>query len=183
MFCLEWQLWLHALPSLKYTIPNLYKSNWQWQCLPKVQKLSLVIAISISLCVWWGKRWKTSFCMWARLFDVIVAVVFQNISWATMCFSHTCNVANGYPNHQWCCERCKIVWCDIPKWIWNVVRKWAEDKQNEWVLRWANNQAHVAKPTLEEQRHVCTTSKGTSSRSKINFYSCSWSIKENCIWG
>jgi hypothetical protein len=148
----------------------------------KVQKLSLVITISISLHVWWGKRWKTSFCMWAPLFDVIVAMVFQKMSWATMCFSHTCNVTNGYPNHQWCCERCKNIWCGIPKWIWNVVRKWAEDKQNEWVLRRTNNQAHVVKPTFEERRHVCTTSKGTSSESKINSYSCSWSIKENCIW-
>jgi hypothetical protein len=37
------------------------------------------------------------------------------------------------------------VGCDILKGIWNVVKKWAEDKWNEKVLGRANNQAVIKK--------------------------------------
>jgi hypothetical protein len=70
----------------------------------------------------------------------------------------------------------------IPKWIQNVVRKWAENKWNEGVFRRANNQAPVVGPT-RERRHVRTTCEGTFVKSEVNICLCSWSIKENYIWG
>jgi hypothetical protein len=67
------------------------------------------------------------------------------------------------------------------KTIQNVVRKWAENKQNERVLGRANNQA----PTVglaQEQRHVHMTFERTSTKSKLNICSSSWFIKEYYIW-
>jgi hypothetical protein len=66
------------------------------------------------------------------------------------------------------------------KRIQNVVRKWAEDKWNEGVLKQVNNQAPIVGPA-HEQKRVRITSKGTFVRNKINSYLCNWSIKENCI--
>jgi hypothetical protein len=60
-----------------------------------------------------------------------------------------------------------------------AVRKWAENKWNEGVLGWANNEALVIGPT-HERRRVCITSEGTCTRSEVNSCSCSWSIKEDC---
>jgi hypothetical protein len=31
-------------------------------------------------------------------------------------------------------ERCRILRCGISRQIWNAIRKWAKDKQNEGVL-------------------------------------------------
>jgi hypothetical protein len=36
-------------------------------------------------------------------------------------------------------EICATIRCDISKRIWNAVKKWAEDKQNEGVLKQVNN--------------------------------------------
>jgi hypothetical protein len=35
--------------------------------------------------------------------------------------------------------------CGIPRWTWNVLKKWVEDKRNERVLRQANNKAPITK--------------------------------------
>jgi len=56
------------------------------------------------------------------------------------------------------------------------------DNGNERVLGRANNQTHVVGPT-QEWRCARTTSKGTFTKSEVNSYSCSWSIKKDCIWG
>jgi hypothetical protein len=55
------------------------------------------------------------------------------------------------------CERCGIVGC--------VVRKWVEDKWNEKVLIQVNNKALIVGFT-PERKHVGTTFKGTSTRTK-----------------
>jgi len=51
-----------------------------------------------------------------------------------------------------------------------------EDKHNERVLRWTNNQAPIV-GLAQEQRHVHMTFEGASIRIEVNFCSCSWSIK------
>jgi hypothetical protein len=102
----------------------------------KVRKLSLVMIISTCLHVWWGKMWETSLYMWAPLSDAITTMVSWNVSWA---------IVHSLPHGQhskwilkssmvwphWHHERCKTIGCRILKQIWNVVRKWAEDKRNE----------------------------------------------------
>ncbi len=105
-----------------------------------VQKLSLVMIISTCLCVWWGKKWKTSLSMWAPLFNAIVATIFSSVSWVVVqSFSHEQH-SKWIPKssrvwQQWHYERCKDVRCDILRQIQSVERKWVEDKQNEGVLR------------------------------------------------
>jgi hypothetical protein len=153
----------------------------------KVRKSSLVMTISTCLRVWKGKRWETSFCTWVPFFDAIVTMIFWNVSWAIMhSFPHRQHskwilkslMVWPYCHH----ERCPIIRCGILKQIWNVIRKRAEDKWNERVLGWAHNQAPIVGPT-HEQRCVCTTSKWTSTKNEVNFYSYGSFIKEHCIWG
>jgi hypothetical protein len=152
----------------------------------KVRKLSLVMIIFTRLCVWWGKKWKTSLYMWAPLFDAIVAMVFWSVSWVVVqSFSHEQH-SKWIPKslmvwQHWHCERCGAIRCDILRQIQSVVRKWVDDKHNEGVLRQANNQAPVVGPA-HEWRRARTKSKKTSITSEINSCSCSWSIKEDCIW-
>ncbi len=62
---------------------------------------SLVMIISICLCVWQGKRWATSFCTWSPLSDTTIATTFENVSWVAMLHSHIGSITNGYPNHWW----------------------------------------------------------------------------------
>jgi hypothetical protein len=118
MFCLERQLLLHVLSLLKHVMPNLDESDCQWQILPKVQKLSLVMIISIHLCVWWGKRWETSFCTWALLSNAIATKIFQSISWVIVCsFSHMQH-NKWIPKllmvwSHWHCKTCIIIGCGI----------------------------------------------------------------------
>jgi hypothetical protein len=56
-----------------------------------------------------------------------------------------------------------------------------EDKWNEGVLRQVNNQTPVVE-LAQEWRCVHTTFEGASIKSEVNSCSCSWSIKEDCIW-
>jgi hypothetical protein len=64
----------------------------------------------------------------------------------------------------------------LPKEVCDV-----EDKQNEEVLRWTNNQAPASRPT-QEWKYAPTTFKRTHIRSEINSCSCNWSINEDYIW-
>jgi len=121
----------------------------------------------------------------SSLSDAIVVMVSQSISWATM---------RSFPHEQrnksilkslmvwphWHCERCAIVRRVILRWIWNVVRKWTKEKQNERVLGWINNQTPTTGPTHEWKR-VRITSKGTSIKSKVNSCLCNCSIKKNAF--
>jgi hypothetical protein len=66
---------------------------------------------------------------------------------------------------HWHHEKCTNVGCGIFKWIHNVIKKWLEDKQNEKVLAWANNQAPIARH-VHEWRHAQTTFEGMSIISK-----------------
>jgi hypothetical protein len=139
----------------------------------RVRKLSLVMTISTRLCVWQRKRWETSLYTWAPLFDVIIAMVFQSISWAAM---------HSFPHRQhskwipkslmvwshWHRERCAIVRCGISRQIWSVVRKWAKDKWNERVLGQVNNQAVTIGPT-QEWKHACTISEEPFARKRNKF--------------
>ncbi len=108
--------------------------------------------IHSSLCVA-GKRWKPSL----YTSDVIVAIVFWNVLWATMCslLHEQCNKWIPKSLMVWSHlhrEKHRTIVCGIPRWIRNVVKKWAEDKQNEGVLWWTKNQAPIARPT-QERRH------------------------------
>jgi hypothetical protein len=51
----------------------------------KVWKSFLAMEISIHLCVWWGEKWENFLCMWTPLLDMIIAMVFQSVSWVAMC--------------------------------------------------------------------------------------------------
>jgi hypothetical protein len=85
------------------------------------------------------------------------------------------NVINGYPNHQWydhTSQKCVITRYGIMSQIYNVVRKWVEDKWNERLIKRVNNQTPIAK-LAQEWRCVHMTSKGMFARSKVNFYSYS----------
>jgi hypothetical protein len=110
--------------------------------------------IQSSLCVV-GKRWKTLFYTWAPLSDVIATMVSWSVSWVAMrSLSHMqCNkwipkslLVWPHLHH----ERCRT----IRYGIHNVVKKWAkEDKCNEGVLGWINNQAPIV-GHVQEQRHA-----------------------------
>jgi hypothetical protein len=178
MSCLERELLLHALPLTKHVTPNMYKLDQQWQCLPRIQKSSLVMTISICLRVWWGKRWEIFFYVNSIFQHNICNNILKRIMGCSV-FIHMGNIANGYPNHWWYdhTKRCVTIGCGIPKWIRIVVKKWVEDKRNEGVLGQSNNQAPTAGPTQERKR-VHVTPKGKFARRG----SCSWSIKKDCIW-
>jgi hypothetical protein len=50
----------------------------------KVWKSFLMMAISIHLHVWRGEKWENFLCMWISLFNMIIATVFQSVSWVAM---------------------------------------------------------------------------------------------------
>jgi hypothetical protein len=89
----------------------------------KVQKLFLVMTISIHLHVWRGKRWETFFCTWAPFSDAITTTISWSISWAIMrSFSHM-QRNKWIPKSlmvwsHWHCERCIIVGCGITNRNW-----------------------------------------------------------------
>jgi len=180
--------WMGIVIACAVIIEACYtKSIWvrsRMKTFAKVRKLSLVITISIHLCVWQRKRWKTFIYTWDPLFNAIVVMYLKVYHGLQCTHSRMGNRANGHPNHQ-CydhigiCERCTTIRCGIPRWIHSVVRKWAEDKQNKRLGR-INNQAPNAKPA-QEWRCARTTSKRTYAKSEVNSYSCSWSIKEDYI--
>jgi hypothetical protein len=110
----------------------------------KVWKPFLVMTISTHLHVWWGKSWQTSICTWTPLSNRISMMVFRNISWVAVhsllhgqCNKWIPKSSMVWPH--WHHERCGIVGCGIPRWIHSVIKKWADDKQNECVLKWINN--------------------------------------------
>jgi len=78
-------------------------------------------------------------------------------------------------------ETCGTVWCGILRQIQSIVIKWVEDKWNEGVLGWTNNQAPIVGPTYE-QKCVHTMFEGAFARSEVNSCSCSCSFKEDFIW-
>ncbi len=153
----------------------------------KVWKLSMVTTISTRLHVWQGKRWETFLCTWVPFSNTIVATISQSVSWAIVrSFQHE-QCSKWIPKSSmvwphWHHEICAIVRCGVLRRIWNVVRKWAENKWNEGMIGWANNHAHIVRLAWE-RKHVRITSKKTFAKSEINFCSCSWSIKEDWIWG
>jgi hypothetical protein len=62
--------------------------------------------------------------------------------------SHMGTETNAYLNHQWydhtnIVKRWTIIGCGKPKRVRNVVKKWADDKQNAGVVRQTNNQVHT----------------------------------------
>jgi hypothetical protein len=76
---------------------------------------------------------------------------------------------------HWHHEKCVITTYGILRQIYNIIRKWVEDKWNERFLKWVNNQAPTAK-LAQEWRCAHMTSKGMSTRSEVNFYSYNWSL-------
>ncbi len=123
----------------------------------------------------------------ASFSKTIVTIIFQSVSWATVCSFSQGHRSKWVPkllmvwSHQHC-ERWATVRCGKPRWVRNVVRKWADDKGNVGVVGQANNQA----PTLEpahEQRRIHMISKGMFIRSEANSCSCKQSTKETCNWG
>jgi hypothetical protein len=100
----------------------------------------LVMTISTHLCVWWGKRWETSLCTWAPIFNMMAIMIFQNISYVAMhSLSHgQCNKwipKSSMVWPHWHHERCGTIGCGIPKQIQSAIRKWVKDKWNERVLK------------------------------------------------
>jgi hypothetical protein len=83
-------------------------------------------------------------------------------------------IINGMTTHH---EKCITIKCVILKWIWNVIRKWTEDKRNERVLEQTNNQTLTIR---QEWRRVHTTFEGASTRSEINV--CSYNIKIHTLF-
>jgi hypothetical protein len=153
----------------------------------KVWKLSTVTTISTRFYVWQGKRWETSLCTWIPFSDTIVVTVSRSVSWAIVRSLQHDQHSKWLPKSSmiwppWHHERCAIIRCDVLRQIWNVVKKWAEVKQNEGMIKWGNNHDPIAR-LAHGQRYASTTSKGTFVRSKIIFCSCSWSIKKDWIWG
>jgi hypothetical protein len=117
--------------------------------------------------------------MWTPLSNVIVTMISQSVSCATMRSLLHGQHSKWIPKSlmvwtHWHCERCETIGCGISKRIRNVVRKWMKDKQNEGVLGWANNQALVARPT-QEQRCAHIISKRKFAKSELNSYLCNWS--------
>jgi hypothetical protein len=110
----------------------------------KVRKLFMVMTITTCLRVWWGKTWETILCTWTPLSVEIDVMVFQSLSWVVV-HSLLHEQRNKWiPKSSmvwphWHCERCETIRCGIPRWIHNVIRKWADDKQHEGVLGWINN--------------------------------------------
>ncbi len=72
---------------------------------------------------------------------------------------------------HWHCERCTIIRCGKPRWIHNVVRKWADDKRNVGVVGWINNQA-LAPGRTHEQRCVHVMFKGMFIKRETNSCLC-----------
>jgi hypothetical protein len=184
--CFEQQLSLHALSSLKHTYTKFGWIGSTMKTSTKVQKLFLLMKISIHFCVWWRKRWKIFFYMWVPLSDVIIAMISWSISWVVVHSLPHGQSSKWIPKSlmvwsHWHLEKCVIVGCGILRWIQSAIRKWAEDKWNEGVLRWTNNQAPIV-GLAQEQRCACEIFKGTFVRCKVNSCLCNWSIKKKCIW-
>jgi hypothetical protein len=100
---------------------------------------------------------KNLFCTWTSFFDVIAAMVSWSVSWVAMCsFSHK-QCSKWIPKSSmvwphlalWKMQNCRMWYIEMK--IWDVVRKWAENKQNKGVLGWTNNQALVVGLTHEQR--------------------------------
>jgi hypothetical protein len=130
------------------------------------------MTISHRFHVWQGKRWETSLWIQAPLLMWWFATIFQSVSWATVrSFPHKqcnkCIPKSSMVWPHWHYETwCATVGCGILRWVQNVVRKWVEDKWNEEVLGWTNNQAPIARPT-QEWRCACTIFEGAFVRSEV----------------
>jgi hypothetical protein len=99
----------------------------------KVQKLFLVMTISICFCVWWRKRWKTSLYMWVSFFNAIDAMKSRSISWVVVHSLLHGQCSKWIPKSlmvwsHWHLEICAIIGCGISRWIHSAIKKWAEDK-------------------------------------------------------
>jgi hypothetical protein len=64
-----------------------------------------------------------------------------------------------------------------PRHVHNVVRKWAEDKQNANVVGRINNQTSTHGLT-HEQKCVHMISKRAYTKNELNSYSCRQSVKK-----
>jgi hypothetical protein len=80
------------------------------------------------------------------------------------------------------CERWATIECGKLKQVRNVMRKWIEDKWNNGVVEWVNNQV-LALGLAHERRYARMISKGTSTKSEANFCSCKQFAKEAYNWG
>jgi hypothetical protein len=111
----------------------------------KVRKPFLVIKISIHHQMWWRKRWNSSLWTCGSLCKVMVVIVFQSVSLATirsLLHRHQSKwvfkLSMVWPHQQH--ERCTIIRYGKLRWVCSVVKKWVDDKQNVGVVGWANNQ-------------------------------------------
>jgi hypothetical protein len=59
----------------------------------------------------------------------------------------------------------------MPRWVYNDVRKWAENRRNVGVVGQTTNQMLAFRPT-HEQRCARMIFEGVSIRSKTNFCLC-----------
>jgi hypothetical protein len=127
--------------NVRYTIYVRFESTMIMSI--KVQKLFLVIRISIHHCV-----------MKENVGDLLLTcvpfskVVVMRISWSVSWV-----VVHSFPQRNWSkwvrrssmvwphshCERWATVGCGKPKWVHDVVRKWVKDKQNAGVVGQTSN--------------------------------------------
>jgi hypothetical protein len=68
---------------------------------------------------------------------------------------------------HWHHERWATIGCGKPKWVHNVVKKWANDKRNVGVVGWVNNQAPAPGPA-HEWRCACVIFEGAPTRREAN---------------
>jgi hypothetical protein len=152
-----------------FTRPFLCELGQQWWCPSKFRKYPFVIKCGK------GKGGKPpSECVpFSKTIVVIIFEVYRGLLYNSLPQGHQSKwvprSSMVWP-HQ-CYERWETVGCGEPKRVHSVVKKWVENKWNAGVIGWVNKQA----PTLglaHEWKHACMITKGVSTKSEANFYSC-----------
>jgi hypothetical protein len=140
IICSSLGKWPCLLPSssIHYTISLWVESTMIISI--KVQKLFLVIKISIYRWVWWRKRWETSFLACVPFSKAIAMTISQSVSWVVICSFPQGHLSKWVHRSSmvwphWHFERLATMGCGKSKWVHDVVRKWIKDKQNAGVAR------------------------------------------------
>jgi hypothetical protein len=82
---------------------------------------------------------------------------------------------------HWQCEKCVTIGYNEPKQVYDIIRKWIENKWNVSVIGRANNQTFITK-LAQYWRCDYMTFEGTSTKNVANFWLCKWSIEITCKW-
>jgi hypothetical protein len=150
----------------------------------KVRKSSLVIRISTCRQVWRKKRWETSFL------NTCSTLQSNSCNDILKCVMGCCMFTPIRASKQMGTKIVNDMTTLTPwkvgnyrmwqtKMVHNVIRKWADDKWNVYVVGRTNNQVLALGPT-HEQKHVRVISKITFTKKETNSCSCKWSAKEAC---